>query len=264
MARPEETIENLRRTIAEPLSIIADSEAGQFLGAAIEEFEDLAIALACIHLFERADEEGYARNIQLCGFARHHFLQRTATMEIDDVHSAASRAQGDLAAFIAGDDALLWEIVSLTEAEPHAGEYEDDFRYRMILHYLMVAPAQIDGGALAVLIDRFESARNGAETTRSALCGAFQDLDEEGFWSAFQNLHQEVEEQRASPPQTDDPWPELSRRLWLEGLVWLALVRRIRGWSSREGDYSLCPSWGFRRELPPAGENIFSVLPLRE
>ena len=180
----------------------------EFLGSAIEEFEDLAIALACIHLFERADEEGYARNLQLCGFARQHFLRRTRA-EIDDVYSAASRAQGDLAAFIAGDDALVRDIVALAATEPLAGEYEDDFRYRKILHDLMVAPAQIDEGALALLIDGFESARNGAEATRYALCVAFRDVDEDAFWSAFQDLHNEVKEQRASPPRTDEPWPEI-------------------------------------------------------
>src|SRR5687767_13722869 len=109
---------------------------------------------------------------------------------------------------------------------------------------MMVAPAQIDNEVLALLIESFENARNGAEATRSALCVAFRDVDEEAFWSAFQDLHREVEEQRASPPQTDDPWPELYRRLWLEGLVWLALAGRIRGWSSPEPDYPLCPSWG--------------------
>lgn len=265
MPSPEETIDDIRRAIAEPLSIIADPDAGRFLGSAIEEFEDLAIALACIHLFERADEEGYARNLQLCGFARRHFLRRTReSMEIDDVYSACSRAQGDLAAFIAGDNALVQDIVSLTVTEPLAGEYEDDFRYRKILHYLMLAWAEIDEGALAVLIDGFENARNGAEATRYALCVAFRDADEDAFWSAFQNLHNEVEQQRASPPPTDEPWPELYRRLWLEGLVWLALVGQIRGWSSAEADYSLCPSWGFRRDSPPASEDIFSALPFQQ
>src|SRR3954462_7368844 len=108
MTPPEETIDNLRQAVAEPLCIIADPAAGRFLGAAIEEFEDLVIALACIHLFERADEEGYARNLQLCGFARQHFVRRMrVAMDVDDVHSGASRAQGDLAAFIAGDDGLV-------------------------------------------------------------------------------------------------------------------------------------------------------------
>jgi hypothetical protein len=201
----------------------------------------------------------------LCGFARRHFLRRTeGAAEIDDVYAAASRAQGDLAAFIAGDDALVREIVSLAATEPLAGEYEDDFRYRKILHHLMVALAPIDESALALLIDDFENARDGAEATRYALCVAFRDVDEQAFWSAFQDLHNQVEERRASPPQTDDPWPELWRRLWLEGLVWLALVSRRRGWASPETDYSLCPSWGLRRESPPAGEDIFSAFPFQK
>jgi len=265
MPPPEETIDNLRQAIAEPLSIIADPTSGQFLGSAIEEFEDLAIALACIHLFERADTEGYARNLQLCGFARQHFLRRTEdTAEIDDVYAAASRGQGDLAAFIAGDDALVLDIVSRTATEHVAGEYEDDYRYRKTLHHLMVASGKIDEGELGLLIDEFENARDGAELSRSALCIAFRDADEGGFWAAFGALHREIEEQRASPPATDDPWPEISGRLWLEGLVWLALAGRIRGWSSPETDYPLCPSWGHRRDSPPAGENIFSSLPVRE
>jgi len=265
MPSPEEKIDALRDAIGEPLSIIADPRAGRFLGPAIEEFEDLAIALACIHLFERADEAGYARNLQLCGFARQHFLRRTtASLEIDDVYSAASRSQGDLAAFVAADDALVRDIVSRAATEPLGGEYEEDFRYRQLLHFLMVSPAPIDEGALAILTDRFQTARKGAEANRYALCLAFRDADEDGFWSAFQDLHSEVEERRASPPQTDEPWPELSRRLWLEGLVWLALVELKRGWSSPEADYALCPSWGFRRQSPPTGENIFATFPIQK
>src|SRR5262245_29298412 len=261
---PEETIDNLRQAIGEPLSIMADPKAGRFLGAAIEEFEDLVIALACIHLFERADIEGYARNLRLCGFARQYFLRRTRdVMEVDDVYSAASRAQGDLAAFIAGDDRLVSDIVSLAATEPLGGEYQEDFRYRKILHFLMNAPELIDEESLGRLIDGFENARNGAEPTRYALCVAFRDRDEEAFWSAFQDLHSEVEARRATPPRTDEPWPELSNRLWLEGLVWLSLVGRIRGWAAPEAEYQLCPSWGRRRESPAAGDNIFSELPFR-
>jgi hypothetical protein len=264
MPSPEETIDNLRQAITEPFCVIADPGAGQFLGGAIEEFEDLAIALACIHLFERADGEGYARNLQLCGFARQHFLLRTRDVEIiDDVYSAASRAQGDLAAFIAGDDALVREILALTAAQPLAGEYEEDFHYRKLLHHLMIA-TQIDTVALALLIDAFENARRGAEETRYALCVAFRDADEEGFWSAFTTLHDALLERRAVPPRTDEPWEELYRRLWLEGLVWLALVSRLRRWTSPETDYPLCPSWGHRRSSAPTGENIFLMLPIHE
>jgi len=264
MPSPEETIDNLRLVITEPLSIIADPKAGRFLGAAIEEFEDLAIAVACIHLFERADIEAYARGLQLCGFARQHFLRRTqATMEVDDLYSAASRAQGDLAAYVAGDDALFTDIVSRSAAEPLGGEYEDDFRYRKILHALMSGP--IDDQQLALLIDQFERARQGKEASRSALCRAFQEGDQEEFWPAFATLHADVEKQRASPTGTDDPWPEIYRRIWLEGLVWLAVARRLRGWPSPEAEYPLCPSWGRRRQTPPtAGENIFLTLPIRK
>jgi len=265
MPRPEDTIDNLRRAMVEPISIIADPDAGRFLGAAIEEFEDLAIALACIHLFERGDQEGYARNLQLCGLARQHFLRRAgAVRQGDDPYLAASRAQGDLAAFIAGDDSLVRDIVALTVAEPLAWEYEEDFRYRQILHFLMVVPLPIDEVALALLIDAFENARKGAEATRSALCAALRDANEEAFWAAFQELHDEVEARRASPTGTDDPWPELARRLWLEGLVWLALVSRTRRWSAPEPEYPLCPSWGRRRRsVAPAVDHIFTGLPLR-
>lgn len=264
MLSPEETIDNLRLAIGEPLCIIADPHA-EVLGPAIEEFEDLAIALACIHLFERADTEGYARNLQLCGFARQHFLRRTEdAAEIDDVYAAASRAQGDLAAFIAGDDALMRDIVSHTATGWLAGEYEEDYWYRKILHYLMRASGRIDEGGLALLIDEFEKARQGAESSRSALCVAFRDADEEGFWSAFKDLHSETEKERAIRPATDDPWPEIRGRLWLEGLVWLALASGTRGWSSPESDYPLCPSWGRRRTTFPGGENIFAGFPIQE
>ena len=265
MHSPEETIENLRLVIAEPLGIIADPKAGRFLGPAIEEFEDLAVAVACIHLFERADVEAYARGLQLCGFARQHFLRRMrASMEVDDVYSAASRAQGDLAAFIAGDDGLVLDIISQTATKRLAGEYEDDYWYRKILHYLMTASGSVDEGGLSSLIDAFENARQGAESLRSALCLAFRDGDQDGFWSAFKDLHGETEKQRAAPTTTDDPWPEIYRRLWLEGLVWLAVANGVRGWSSPEADYPMCPSWAHRLTSPPAGENIFVTFPIRK
>jgi len=264
MPSPEETIDKLRLAMAEPISIIADPSAGRFLGPAIEEFEDLAIALACVHLFERGDDEGYARNLQLCGYARQHFLRRTRdAQEVDDVYSAASRAQGDLAAFIAGDDPLVRDIVSLTATQSFAGEYEEDFHYRKILHYLMLLPARIEQGAIELLIDDFDAARREAEATRYALCVALRDSDQDAFWSAFEDLHGQVEAQRATPPQTDDPWPELARRLWLEGLVWLAIAGRMRSWSSPEADYPLCPSWGRRRESNEVRENLFSALPVQ-
>jgi hypothetical protein len=264
MSSAEETIDNLRLAIAEPLGVIADPKAGRFLGPAIEEFEDLAIAVACIHLFERADVEAYGRGLQLCGFARQHFLRRTRSpMDVDDVYSAASRAQGDLAAFIAGDDALLMDIVARTATGPLGGEYEEDFWYRKILHALMSASGQIDNDRLALLIDEFERTRRGKESSRSALCVAFRDDDRDEFWSSFSMLHAEVEEQRASPVGTDDPWPGLYRRLWLEGLVWLAIANGTRGWPSPEADYPLCPSWARRQTSEPAGENIFAAFPIR-
>jgi hypothetical protein len=264
MASPEETIDDLREAMADPLGVIADANAGDFLGPATEDFEDLAIALACVHLFERADVDGYARNLRLCGFARRHFLARLQELSEAgrDTYGGASRAKGDLAAFIAGDDALLQDIISRSALARLGGEYEDDYRYRKVLHRLMTSTVSVEGTDLQVLIEAFEDARGGAEASRSELCAAFLDGRQEHFWTAFSALHDDIEAQRSVPPRTDEPWPELASRLWLEGLVWLAVAARLRHWRSPEPGYPLCPSWAKRTDRPPAGEDLFQNLPL--
>jgi hypothetical protein len=247
MLSPDENIEAIRDALFEPLGVITLPDPGEFLGPAVEQFEELALALACVHLFEKGSRVGYERNLGVCGFARRLALRHfAASAPRDPIYSAASRAQGELACFIAGDDATVAEIIRRS-SPVHCpdGEYAEDFHYRKILHHLMVSEAlRVD--ELRERVRMFDAARTRVERERGALCAAFLDDDEDGFFDAFDTLHDELVASSATPPLTDDPWPEIIARLWLEGLVWLDRAAVLRGWRPASHRFTLCPGWAWR------------------
>jgi hypothetical protein len=227
--------------------------AGRFY----EEMTTNLRAMAISYLLLHADTDAFYAELTISAQARRHYLTRCVKGRYSDFYGACSRWDPFFDALAARNAAIAHDIASLSPADWLDGaEYEDDYCYARFLHrYIANDATRVE---LQALLDRFESALEGAPSSRLALCKSLLARDQKAFDKAFEDLladrEAEIDEER-SGIAAEEVCAALGTYLFVEGLGVLWVAENAGFKTLRE--YPLCPALARMRMMEPAPADAF-------
>ena len=247
----------LRLAAAPPIGKVAEE---------LENFSNYFQALAIAHLLLGADLEQFKIYLTRSGYARRYFLRRSAEERNDgDPRLALGRTEAFFDAVAAGQMELARQIVRLAgETWRPDWEYEDDFCYFLFLHRIAGGLAPAEAPRLREILDRFETALEGGQSNRLAVCRAILESDGEAFQAALDALmDQRREELFHLRERMQEPDP-VSCVCWARSFVSIegfALMRlaELAGVPplEPEAEPPLCPAQGRIGAADAAYEDFF-------
>lgn len=236
--------------VQEELLMVAAGYPIEKLGGVLNNLTSYFQALSICHLLESTDTNQFRENLTRSGYARRYFLRKSfEENNYKDRHLALSSNESLLDCLAAGQIRLACDIADLSLEKWNCNwEYEDDFCFYLYLHKVVKQSDNLPFSILEKIIERFENALEGGNSSRLEVCKSILMKDKDLFCNSLDALIEEkqesieVEKERMLEP---DPsvavfWPR--SYVFIEGLALLQLAH-ITGLRIKE-EFPLCPTLG--------------------
>ena len=263
---PKQIHDTLLAEVKDAVLILAGGYPIAALGETLENFSNYFQGLAISYLLRDADLNQFTAYLTRSGFARRYFLRRSAQDgNTGDARLALGRTEAFFDALAAGQMALAREIAGLSgDTWRSDWEYEDDFCYYLFLHRIVSGLDPAEEPRLREILDRFETALEGGESSRLDVCRAILGRDGEAFRKGlFALMEQQQEELLPLREQMQQVEPA-GCVCWARSFVSIegfALMRlaELSGLPRQEPDEEppLCPALGRIEVASTAYEDFF-------
>jgi hypothetical protein len=255
-----ETREELVDSLQEGLSVLMNGFPIARVGYDLEQSAAWFQGLGICNLLLYADPDRFYENLVRSGHTRRYFLKKSREEgNSGDYQLAISRWDSFLDVMAAGYFPLARDIASLSVTHwTRAGEYEDDFLYRLFLHNFIGPPDPQRDLRLQDVLMRWSTWLSGEPSARLDCCAALAARDAAAFEKSFDDLVAQREAEVAAQSKmaiAADICFEPCSRIFVEGLALLRMAKAI-GMTPRD-EYPLCPAIARMPPTKPFPEDLY-------